>query len=114
MKKKYNDFVNAMDNYFTLPKVFKAPYDEETGFIGTATYLRSWSPIELKQVSDKDCTFNDFNYTTGIFGTLCTRWMDNRMMFYVSTIHHTGQKMTNIIKRKLRKPRKNQEHVDKV
>ena len=67
MKKKYNDFVNAMDNYFTLPKVFKAPYDEETGFIGTATYLRSWSPIELKQVSDKDCTLSMISTTKMIF-----------------------------------------------
>ena len=37
-----------MDNYFILPKVFKAQYDKEIGFIGTATYLRAWSPTSFR------------------------------------------------------------------
>ena len=102
-----------MDNYFTLPRVIKALRDKGIGIVGTAKYQRAWPPTELKQVSDKDCTFNDFNYTIDDYGTLCARWMDNGMVFCVSTIHRTGQ----MVKRTRRKPRKtikNQEHVDKV
>ena len=102
-----------MDNYFTLPKVIKALRDKGIGIVGTAKYQRAWPPIELKQVSDKDCSFNDFNYTTDDYGTLCARWMDNGMAFCVSTIHCAGQ-MTKRFRRKPRKTMKNQEYVDNL
>ena len=80
-----------MDNFFTLPKVIEALCGKGIGIVGTAQYQRACPSIELKPVSDKDCSFNDFNYTTDDYETLCARWMDNRMVFYISTILCAGQ-----------------------
>ena len=47
------------------------------------------------------------------FGTLIARWMDNGLVFCVSTIHKPGQ----IVKRRRKRPRvtaNNKKHVQKI
>ena len=54
-EEKINDnFIIAMDNYFTLPKVIKALRDSNIGVVGTARFGRGWPPAELKKISDKE------------------------------------------------------------
>ena len=104
-------FIIAMDNYFTRPKVIAALSELDIGVVGTSRFTKSWPPTSLKQI--KDAHFNEFFFTTDEHGTLVARWMDNGMVFCVSTVHRVGQ----TIKRCRRKPRvtpKNKAHVDKV
>ncbi len=104
-------FIIAMDNYFTRPKVIAALSDMDVGVVGTSRFTKSWPPTSLKKI--KDAHFNEFFYTIDEHGTLVARWMDNGMVFCVSTVHRIGQ----TIKSCRRKPRvtpKNKTHVDKI
>ena len=108
-----NSFIIAMDNYFTLPKVIYALRKLGVGIVGTAKYQKSWPPLCLKKIDDKKSNFNDFFWTVDPYGTLVARWMDNGMVFCVSTVHKAGQ----IIERCRRRPRKtlkNKAHVDRI
>ena len=49
-----------MDNYFTLPPVFKTLRDKAIGVVGTARFKRNWPPKKLKMIDIKDAEFNDF------------------------------------------------------
>ena len=112
-EKKMSTFCIAMDNYFTLPGVIKALRDKCIGVVGTARFKRSWPPKELKVIEKNQAEFNDFFYTYDDFGTLVGRWMDNGLVFMVSTIHRIG----SIIERERRRPRKtqnNSNHVDQI
>ena len=103
----------AMDNYFTLPKVIKALRDKSIGVVGTARFKQSWPPKELKSIDAKNVEFNDFLYTFDKYGTLVARWMDNTLVFLVSTIH----RVESIIERVRRRPRftqMNRGHVDNI
>ncbi len=107
------EFVIAMDNYFTLPKVIKKLRDKKIGVIGTARFRKNWPPTSLKNVSADKVDFNDFNWTVDENGTLVGRWMDNGLVLVVSTVH----KIKKIVKRMRKKPRKtpkNKNHVDKI
>lgn len=106
-------FCLAMDNYFTLPKVIVALRNMGIGIVGTARYRGSWPPKELKNVSKESAKFNEFYWTIDEFGTLVARWMDNGMVFCVSTMHKVG----NRVKRMRKRPRKtanNKNHIEKI
>ena len=108
-----NKFIIAMDNYFTLPNVMKRLRALDIGVVGTSRFKRNWPPKELKDIKMEDTTFNSFYYCYDEHGTLLARWMDNSLVFCVSTVHRIG----NVIKRIRRKPRKttgNKRHVSKV
>ena len=45
-EEKQTNFVIAMDNYFSLPRVIKALRDKGIGIVGTAKYQRAWPPTE--------------------------------------------------------------------
>ena len=86
-----------MDNYFTFPKVIYALRQAGIGIVRTARFRRkSWPPKELRALTKEKANFNDFYYTVDEFGTMCARWMDNGLVFCVSTLHKIG----NEIKRK--------------
>ena len=78
-------FCIAMDNYFTLPGVIKSLRDKSIGVVGTARFKKNWPPKELKVIEKSQAEFNDFFYTYDDFGTLVARWMDNGLVFLVST-----------------------------
>ena len=112
-KKQMPTFCIAMDNYFTLPPVIKKLRDKAIGVVGTARFKRNWPPKELKMIDIKDAEFNDFFYTYDENGTLIARWMDNRLVFLVSTIHQ----ISNIVQRIRRRPRitkLNKNHVESI
>ena len=57
--------------------------------------------------------FNDFFWSVDEHGTLVARWVDNGLVFCVSTLH----KINNTVKRLRKRPRKtinNRRHVDKI
>jgi hypothetical protein len=83
-------FCLGMDNYFTLPKVIQGLRDNGIGVVGTARFRKGWPPCALQQIQQKDCDFNEFRYLVDENGTLLARWMDNGLVFCVSTLHHVG------------------------
>ena len=83
------------------------------GVVGTVRARQNWPPKELKLVNKNDANFNDFYYCYDEHGTLLGRWMDNGLVFCVSTLHKVGK----TIKRMRKRPRKtvnNKNHVDRV
>jgi hypothetical protein len=83
-------FCLGMDNYFTLPKVIQGLRDNGIGVVGTARFRKGWPPRALQQIQQKDCDFNEFRCLVDENGRLLTRWMDNGLVFCVSTLHHVG------------------------
>ena len=92
-------FIIAMDNYFTLPKVIAKLREKGVGVVGTSRFQKTWPPAALKAIALKDAKFNDFFYCVDEHGTLCARWMDNGLVFCVSTIHKVGGKVERMRKR---------------
>ena len=107
------NFVIAMDNYFTLPKVIQSLRKLGIGVVGTCRFKRGWPPAGLKNVDDKKANFNDFYWLVDEMENLVARWMDNGMVSVVSTVHNVDA----FIERTRRKPRKtlkNKGHVDTI
>jgi len=105
--------VIAMDNYFTLPGVIKLLRDLCIGIVGTARFRFGWPPKEIRDIDQSSCNFNDFHWTVDKDGTLLGRWMDNALVFMVSTVHKIGEN----IKRPRRRPRinnNNRNHVNNI
>ena len=111
---KMDKFCLAMDNYFTLPKVISSLREANIGIVGTARFRsRTWPPKALRMVTKESVNFNDFYWMVDEYGTLISRWMDNGLVFCVSTLHKPGK----IIKRKRKRPRvtqNNRAHVSKI
>ena len=108
-----NKFIVAMDNYFTLPNVMKKLRELDIGVVGTSRFKKNWPPKELKALTMEGTNFNEFHYCYDEHGTLLARWMDNSLVFCVSTVHQIG----SVIKRMRKRPRKtaaNKRHVSKV
>ena len=82
------------------------------GVVGTARFCRGCPPEQLKKENQNEANFNDFNYMVED-GTLLARWMDNGLVFCVSTLHKVGK----TVLRNRRRPRitdKNKNHVREV
>ena len=79
-EKLNKDFIIAMDNYFTLPKLIKRLRDLRIGVVGTARFGRGWPPVQLKNVEDRRAQFNSFHWMCDTYGTMVARWMDNGMV----------------------------------
>ena len=106
-------FVIAMDNYFTLPNVMKKLREFDIGVVGTSHFKRNWPPKEMRNINVDEVNFNEFHYCYDEHGTLLGRWMDNSLVFCVSTVHRIG----NVIKRMRKRPRyttTNKRHVREV
>ena len=106
-----------MDNYFTLPKVCKKLRDLGIGVLGTARGRDGWPPAELHETTIKSkvghAMFNSLFWTVDAFGTLVARWMDNSLVYIVTTVHN----ITDTVKKERKRPRvtkKNKRHVDSV
>ena len=106
-------FVIAMDNYFTLPCAIKELRDKGIGVVGTARFKQGWPPAPLQDLNLKTINFDNFYWMIDKYGTLVACWMDNGLVFLVSTVHTVG----NIVTRSRTKPREtglNKRHVDLV
>jgi len=53
----------------------------------------------LAEITKEESNFNDLYWTTDEFGSLVTRWMDNGLVFMVSTVHRIGKEVKRILKR---------------
>ena len=85
----------------------------DVGVVGTARFKKSWPPKQLKELTSDQVNFNEFHYCIDEHGTLLGRWMDNSLVFCVSTVHKVGK----VIKRMRKRPRINQankRHVQDV
>eukprot|EP00957_Ditylum_brightwellii_P003801 288701-Ditylum_brightwellii.AAC.1 len=88
-----------MDNYFTLPYVISKLHEMGIGIVGTAIYRgQNRPPKQLKEVNKDHTCFKDFYWLVDEHGTLIGRWMDNGMVFAVSTIHQVGKTVQRIRK----------------
>ena len=75
--------------------------------------LRGWPPKPMQSIKLEKVEFNHFYWAVDSFTTLLTRWMDNGLVFFVSTVHTEG----NYIEQncgKLRKTVNNKHHVERV
>ena len=109
-KRKY---VIAMDNYFTLPKVMHMLRSYGIGCVGTARFRPGWPGQNIKEIDEKQLDFNELHWSVDALGTLLIRWMDNGLVFLVSTVH----KVSQIVKRGRKRPRasvRNKSHVSRV
>ena len=111
---KMDKFCLAMDNYFTLPKVINSLREAGIGIVGTARFRgHGWPPKELRAITKEKVNFNDFYWMIDEYGTLIGRWMDNGLVFCVSTLHKPGK----TIKRNRKRPRvtqNNRRHVQRI
>ena len=108
-----DEFIVAMDNYFTLPQVISSLRAKGIGVVGTSRFRRNWPPQKMKEIDGEMAKFNDFYWMIDDDGTLLARWKDNGMVFCVSTVHRIGNK----VKRLRKKPRvtnKNKHHVSVI
>ena len=102
-----------MENYFTLPKIMTMLRSKGIAVFGTSCFKKNWPPDNLKNLHESRAGFHDFYHMTDEHETLTLRWMDNGLVFCVSTIHKPGE----IIKRTRKRPRKtklNSRHVDEI
>ena len=113
MEKTKKKFVVAMDNYFTLPKVCAMMRECGIGTVGTARFRGTWPPASIRQVNVKDATFNELFWSIDEFGTLVVRWMDNGMVFLISTVH-TVMDVAYCLRRRPRVTQLNKGHVNNV
>eukprot|EP00957_Ditylum_brightwellii_P016877 1273058-Ditylum_brightwellii.AAC.1 len=70
----------------------------------------SCPPKELKGASQSNANFNEFYWTVDDLATFVAHWMDNSMVFMISTVHRMG----GAVKCMRWRPRiivKNKEHV---
>ncbi|KAG7354989.1 transposase IS4 [Nitzschia inconspicua] len=101
-------YVVAMDNYFTTPRVITETRQKNVGIVGTARNRRGWWAQEYKDIEDQRfntlyCWHHQDNY-------LVCRWIDNNVVNMVTTIH-TGDETIPRARRKPRQTSTNRNHV---
>ena len=87
------------------------------GCVGIARARSGWPPVELSEEAIKkkykNVTFNHCYWTVDKLGTLVSRWMDNKFVIMVSTVHN----IVDTVVSGRRRPRVtllNKVHVDEV
>ena len=85
--------------------------EQGVGVIRTARARRGWPPKELKAHSSE--LFNDCAYTVDEYGTRVSRWVDNNIVTFVSTIHDT-RKSVEADRKRPRKTKTNANNVQDV
>ena len=106
-------FIIAMDNYFTLPRAIKSLRERKIGVVGTARFKQGWPPKQLRNLDGKNFLFNHFYWMVDSMRTLVARWMDNGLVFLVSTVHTVG-KTVEKCRQKQRETGKNKAHINLV
>jgi hypothetical protein len=93
-----DNYVVAMDNYFTWAKVMTSLTEIGVGAIGTTRFERGWSPKEVRAV--KDDRFNTLHTLNDKGKFMIGRWVDNNVVNLVTNVH-TGEET---IEREWKKP----------
>ena len=112
-KKTGKKFIIAMDNYFTLPRVCKMLRDYTIGVVGTGRFRSGWPGKHVTEIDASQVTFNELFWSVDEFGTMLLRWMDNGLVFMVTTVH-TIMDIAFCSRKKPRVTDLNKRHVDKV
>ena len=76
----------AIDNYFTLQKLMVMLYEFSIGVVGTARFFRGWPCQNVKEIDKTQINFNELFLSVDSFGTLLLKWMDNGLVFLVTTV----------------------------
>ncbi len=84
------------------------------GCFGTSCFQKGgWPPANIRETTTEKCNFNYFYHCIDQHGTLLGRWMDNELVFCISTIHRPGQ----VIRKNRKRPRMtvlNKRHVQSI
>ena len=88
-----NNFVIAMDNYFTWQKVVTGLTSLGVGCVGTSRPERNWPPKELKSIEDP--RFNTLYTLPDKGGFLSCRWIDNNVVTMVTNVHTGDESQEN-------------------
>ena len=110
-QRQSKDYVVAMDNLFTTPKVLELSRELNVGIVGTARARRGWPPKEFRNVKDE--RFNTVYTLNDERNFLILRWVDNNIVTMVSTIH-TGEETIVRNRRKPRVTSTNKNHLNTV
>eukprot|EP00957_Ditylum_brightwellii_P184787 14074599-Ditylum_brightwellii.AAC.1 len=87
--------------------------DYGIGAIRTGRFWSGWPGKHVTEIDPNEVTFNELFQSVDECGTLPLRWMDNGLVFMVSTVH----KVVNIVFCLRKYPRvtdSNKKHVDDV
>ena len=91
-------YVVTMDNYFTYDKAINKCVDEHVHVCGTAKGKRGWPPAVIK--SQTDGRFNSLHHLTARSGKYkIYRWVDNNVVWLVSTFHDADSTVSTTRKR---------------
>lgn len=104
-------YVLAMDNYFTGPTVIEMTRNYNIGVFGTARRQRGWPPAEFKRIDDN--RFNTLYWMHDKKNFLIMRWVDNKPVDFVSTVH-TGNEVVDKARKRPRVTHLNRRHVSTV
>jgi Transposase IS4 len=104
-------YVIAMDNYFTWPKVIEGLRLRNIAVVGTARAKRGWPPKEIKDVDD--ARFNTLYLLNDDLNFLTARWVDNNIVTMVSTLH-TGEEIVTSSRKRPRATAVNRNHLNTV
>jgi hypothetical protein len=101
------DYIIAMDNFFTTPKVIESLREQRVGVVGTARRRRGWNPFD--DVRDEK-EFNSLYLINDRRNFLIARWIDNSEVLMVSTVH-TGELVVDSHRKRPRETQYNRDHV---
>mmetsp|Transcript_1528 Transcript_1528/g.3386 ORF Transcript_1528/g.3386 Transcript_1528/m.3386 type:complete len:291 (-) Transcript_1528:1970-2842(-) len=101
------DYIIAMDNFFTTPKVIESLREKRVGIVGTARRRRGWNPFDEER-NEKE--FNSLYLDHDKRNFLIARWVDNSEVLMVSTVH-TGEHVVDSHRKRPRETHYNREHV---
>lgn len=95
-------FCIAMYNFCNFLGMMPMLRAEGIGCFGTSRFQKGgWPSANIREPTKEKYNFNDFYHCINQHGTLLGRWMDNGLVFCVSTIHIPGR----VIKRNRKWPR---------
>jgi len=107
----YADFVVGMDNYFTYPNIVADMRMNGVGVVGTARSRKQWPPKELSSIND--IRFNTLYTCCDDNNFLIARWVDNKIVTMVTTVH-AGNESIERVRKKPRVNQDNRHHVETV
>ena len=91
-----------------------ASYPDGKSRKNTARLRMGWPSGEIKEIKKDETMFNTCYHTIDKNGILLTRWMDNNLVFMVSTCHQIGTNRNVNRKKPTRLNQVNKNHVEKV
>ena len=110
-RRDHLQYILAMDNYFTAPSIIEMTRQYNIGVLGTARRQRAWPPKEFKRIEDN--RFNTLYSMPDKRNFLIMRWVDNRPVDFVTTVHD-GNEVIEKLRKRPRETHLNKGHVRRV